>query len=405
MADRGTRTEDEVVARSARPVTGAGRVSRVETLSLGTGWRDFSYVRVHTDQGLVGVGEITHPFRTREVCLLTEALAGRHLLGADPFDTEANWRALYQGDFLRGGDLGGIALSGLDQALTDIQARCLGVPAYRLVGGAYRDRVPVYANGWYTGDRTPEGFAERARGVVAAGYAALKLDPFGAGDGELGRAERLRSIALVAAVREAVGPEVEIFVEGHARLVLDEAVRVAAELEAYDVGWFEEPLPWTHIGLYQELRRRTRVPLAGGEHFHNRYEYAPLFATQAVGIVQPDLCMAGGFTEVRKIAAMAEVASMLVAPHNSNSPLCTTATAQLAFGLPNLKVLETFDGMLEPHVFDALRGVLPVVDGHLELPTGIGLGVELVDEVFDEHPPTYGFWDLFAEGWEKRRRA
>ena len=403
MAERRTHDTDHP-ARSGRPATGAGRVSRVETLSLGTAWRDFSFVRVHTDEGLVGIGEITHPFRTKEVCQLTEALAGRHLLGADPFDTEANWRALYQGDFLRGGDIGGIALSGLDQALTDIQARFLGVPAYRLVGGAYRDRVRVYANGWYTGDRTPDGFADRARGVVAAGYTALKLDPFGAGDGELSRPERRRAIDLVAAVRDAVGPDVEVFVEGHARLTLDEAVRVAHELEPLDVGWFEEPLPWTQIALYAEVRRRTSVPIAGGEHFHSRYEFAPLFASGAVGIVQPDLCMAGGFTEVRKIAAMAEVHSMLVAPHNSNSPLCTTATAHLAFGLPNLKILETFDGMLELHVFEALRGTLPVVDGHLPLPTGPGLGVDLVDEVFAEHPPTYAFWDLFADGWEKRER-
>lgn len=392
---------------AASPSAGppAGRVSRVETLSLGTAWRDFSYVRVHTDAGLVGVGEITHPFRTREVTSLAETMAQRHLVGADPFDVERNWQRLYAGDFLRGGDLGGIVLSGLDQALLDLRARALGVPAYRLLGGVFRDRIRVYANGWYTGERSPDQFAALARDTVGRGYTALKLDPFGAGDGELDRAERLRSLELIAAVREAVGPETDLFIEGHARFDLDEAVRLAHELERFDVGWFEEPLPWTHIELYPLVRERTRVPIAGGEHFHNRFDYAPLFRAQAVGVIQPDLCMAGGFTEVAKIAAMAEVASMRVAPHNSNSPLCTTATAHLAFGLPNLKILETFDDMLEPYVFDALRGVQRVVGGHLELPEAPGLGVELDDDVFAEHPPTYRFWDLFAEGWEKRSRT
>ncbi|HEY3503375.1 MAG TPA: mandelate racemase/muconate lactonizing enzyme family protein [Actinocatenispora sp.] len=388
-----------------RPTTGAGRISRVETLSLGTPWRDFSYVRITTDEGLVGVGEITHPYRGRETCLLAEAMGGRHLLGADPFDTEEIWHRMYQGDFLRGGDVGGIVASGVDQALHDIQGRFLGVPVYRLVGGACRDTVPVYANGWYTGPREPDAFAARAAETVAAGYPALKFDPFGAGSGELSRAERRLSVDIVAAVRDAVGPEVELFVEGHARFVVHEAVALLDALAGYDIGWFEEPLPWTHIDRYAELRARTSIPIAGGEHFHNRYEYRRLFETDAVNIVQPDLSMVGGYTELRKVATLAELHSMVVAPHNSNSPFCTTATAHAAFATPNLKILETFDGLLPAYVFDALRGCLPVTDGRLPLPTAPGIGVELVDEVFAEHPPTGGFWNMFAPGWEKRERT
>ncbi|GLY79105.1 mandelate racemase/muconate lactonizing enzyme family protein [Actinoallomurus iriomotensis] len=388
---------------TTRPVGPAGRVSRVETLALGTAWRDFSYVRVHTDEGLSGVGEITHPYRGRETAALAEAMASRHLIGADPFDVEEIWLRMYQGDFLRGGDVGGIVVSGIDQALHDIMGKALGVPAYRLTGGACRDRIRVYANGWYTGDREPGEFAARAKDVVARGYTALKFDPFGAGLGELSRAELRRSIDIVAAVREAV--DVDIFIEGHARFAMPTATRLLRELEPYDVGWFEEPLPWTHIERYAELRRRAPMPISGGEHFHNRYEYARLFATGAVDIIQPDLSMAGGFTEVRKLAAQAEVHAMLVAPHNSNSPLCTTASVHATLGMPNFTILETFDGMLEDHVFQAVRGALPVVDGHIGLPTRPGLGIELVDEVFAEHPPSGGFWNMFAEGWEKRNRT
>lgn len=388
-----------------RPTTAAGRISKVETLALGTAWRDFCYVRIHTDAGLSGVGEITHPYRGQQTMALTEAMAQRHLLGADPFDVEEIWLRMYQGDFLRGGDIGGIVVSGVDQALYDIMGQALGVPVYRLTGGACRDRISVYANGWYTGPRAPESFAERARSTVASGFTALKFDPFGTGLATLTRTEMRSAIAIVEAVRDAVGPDVDLFVEGHARFAMPTAVALAQRLAPFDIGWFEEPLPWTHIGRYAELRTRAPMPISGGEHFHNRYEYAPLFDTNAVDIVQPDLSMAGGFTEVRKIAALADMHAMLVAPHNSNSPLCTTASAHAALGMPNLLILETFDALVEGFVFDALPGVLRIEDGHLGLPTAPGLGVRLNDDVFAEHPPTGGFWNMFAEGWETRVRS
>lgn len=394
-----------LTVNTTRPASGAGRISKVDTLSLGTAWRDFSFVRLTTDEGLVGVGEITHPFRGAETCALARNMAERHLLGADPFDTEEIWLRMYQGDFLRGGDVGGIVVSGVDQALHDIQGKFLGVPVYRLVGGACRDEVPVYANGWYTGRREPERFAELARATVARGYRGLKLDPFGAGSGELSRRERDLSVELVAAVREAVGPDVELFVEGHARFVLHEAIAIATRLEPYDIGWFEEPLPWTHIARYPDVRARTTIPISGGEHFHNRYEYARLFECDAVNIVQPDLSMCGGYTEIRKIAALADMHSMVVAPHNSNSPFCTTATVHAVLAMPNFRILETFDSLLEPYVFDALRGCLPVEDGRVALPSAPGIGVELDDDAFAEHPPTGGFWNMFAPGWELRERS
>ncbi|MFD2081551.1 galactonate dehydratase [Actinopolymorpha cephalotaxi] len=389
----------------SRPTTHAGRISRVETLTLGTAWRDFSFVRLHTDEGLTGVGEITHPYRGKQACDLVVAMGERHLLGADPFDVEEIWLRMYQGDFLRGGDIGGIVLSGVDQAVHDIMGKALGVPVYRLTGGACRDSVPVYANGWYTGERSPESFAKRSRETVGRGFSALKFDPFGTGLGALSREERTLSLDIVAAVREAVGPDVDLFVEGHARFAMPTASRLVRDLEPYDIGWFEEPLPWTHIERYAELRQRATMPIAGGEHFHNRYEYRHLFASSAVDIIQPDLCMAGGYTEIRKIAALAEMHGMLVAPHNSNSPFCTTATVHAALGMPQLLVLETFDSLLEDYVADALRGALPISSGRIQLPTKPGIGIELDDSVFAEHPPRSGFWNMFAPGWEKRDRS
>lgn len=387
-----------------RPVGPAGRISRVEVLSLGTRWRDFSYVRVHTDEGLSGIGEITHFTRAKEVTSLAYGMAQRHLIGADPFDIEDIWLRMYQGDYLRGGDIGGILASGVDQAMYDIMGKALNVPAYRLMGGAVRDKVDVYANGWYTGERTPENYADRARATVEQGYRALKFDPFGAGYASLSIQERHDALDLVAAVRDAIGPEVELFVEGHARFSMATASQIARDLVPFEPGWFEEPLPWTLIERYREVRG-LGVPIAGGEHFHSRHEYKNLFATQAVDIVQPDLSIGGGFTEVRKVAAWADAHGVLVAPHNSQSPLCTTVSVHAALGMPNLKILETFDGLMEDHVFAALPGVLPIEGSQIGLPSGPGLGVELADEVFQEHPPSYGFWNLFEEGWERREQS
>jgi len=241
--------------------------------------------------------------------------------------------------------------------------------------------------------------------MVERGYRGLKMDPFGPGSQELSPLERRRSLGLVEAVRAAIGPDVELFIEGHARFAVAEARRLAVELQRFEIGWFEEPLPWTNIEDYPLVRDAAPVPIAGGEHFHSRFDYRRLFEVGAVSVVQPDIVLVGGLTELRKIAAMAEVHGVVVAPHNSQSPFCTTATAHLAFGIPNLKVVESFDHAFEPYVFEALPGVLEVEDSSVGLPERPGFGVELNDEVFAAHPPTYGHWDLFAEGWEERNRA
>ncbi len=392
-----------LTVNTTRPACRAGRISRVETMTLGTDWRNFSFVRIYTDEGIVGVGEITHPYRGRQVCSLVEEMARRHLVGADPFDIEEIWLRMYQGDFMRGGDMAGNAVSGVDQALYDIKGRALGVPVYQLLGGACRDRIPTYANGWYTGGRSPEAFAQKAKETVARGYHALKFDPFGTGLWELGRTERNLSLGIVEAVRDAVGPDVEIFIEGHARLTVHEAVRVGIELQKYDVGWFEEPMPITHVAEYLQVRDKTSVPIAGGEHCTDRFAMRPYFDHDAVHIIQPDVCIAGGFTELRKIAAIAEMHGMMVAPHNSNSPFCTTASVHVDLGMTNFKIQETFDDLMEPYVFDALKGVLPVKGGYIDIPTEPGLGITLVDEVFAEHPPRETFWNMWQDGWEDRK--
>lgn len=378
------------------------KITDLKTHVMTDGWRNLIFVELETDAGITGLGEATLANRTEAVVAYLHAAKEKYLVGASPFDTESLWQRIYSGDFIRGGMIACAGLSAVDIACHDIQGQALGVPVYQLLGGTYRESVPCYANGWYTVERDPEAIAERAEVVVAQGYRALKIDPFGAGAGELTRPERERSVAIVEAIREAVGPEVEIFVEAHARFVPVEAIRLCRLLEPYEIGWFEEPCSWDDPLAWREVRDKVGVPIAGGEHFCTRYGFRAVIENRCVDILQPDVLYCGGLTEMRKIAAWADAYSLLVAPHNSQGPVCTAATAHVARGLPNLKIMEVFDDFMPPHVKQAVSSCPAVVESAITLTDGPGLGISLDHEVVNRHPYTPIHFDLFAEGWERR---
>jgi galactonate dehydratase len=281
--------------------------------------------------------------------------------------------------------------------------KALGVPVYKLLGGACHLRLKAYANGWYTVDRTPEQFAAAAARVVQLGYRALKLDPFGAGQYELDHRERMTSIGLLEAVRHAVGDDVEIMVEGHGRFSPMEAVRLAHELNRFFPAWFEEPIPPDNIAGLGEVKRSVSIPIAAGERWYTRFGFREAFERRAVDIIQPDVIHAGGLAETKKIAASAEMYHMLVAPHNSQGPVATAASVHLGFTLSNLKVQECFDDMAEPFILDAVPGAPRVRDGYFHLPEGAGLGIELNEQVIREHPYRFGHFDLWEENWHRRK--
>jgi galactonate dehydratase len=210
---------------------------------VGTPWRELVFVELTTDEGLTGVGEVRMVNKTDTLIACIGELSPRYVIGADPFDVERLAWNVQRGEYGRAGEVAQSALAAFDVASWDLMGQSLGVPLWKLLGGKFRDRVPAYANGWYQAEREPVAIARLARGVVERGYRALKLDPFGAASAELAGADRRRAESIVAAVREAVGPDVQILIEMHGRFTPATAVRIASMLEPYDPEWIEEPVP------------------------------------------------------------------------------------------------------------------------------------------------------------------
>ncbi len=295
------------------------------------------------------------------------------------------------------------AIAIVEMACWDIIGKVVGQPGYRLLGGACRDRIKAYANGWYTGERTPEAFAQAARRVVARGYRALKLDPFGAGAGELEREEHLASVALVEAVRDAVGPEVEIFIEMHGRFTAAQAIALARDLERFAPGWIEEPVPPDQPGALARVASQVTTPVATGERLHTRAAFRDLLALGVADILQPDISHCGGLLETKKIAAMADTYGLLVAPHNVGASVSTAAALQFAACTPNVKITEYFNDFAEPLVKASATGLPEVRDGNFPLPSGPGLGVTFNEEVVEAHPYRRQHFNLFAPDWHRRQ--
>jgi galactonate dehydratase len=382
------------------------KITELRTTVVGAPWRELTFLELVADDGLTGVGEVRMVNKTRTLLACVQELAPRYVLGADPFDVERLAWNVQRAEYGRAGEVAQSALSLFDMACWDLMGQALHVPVWKLLGGRVRDRVPAYANGWYTTAREPDRIAERARGVVARGYRALKLDPFGAASAELSAAERRRSVAIVAAVRDAVGPDVQIMVEMHGRFTAAEAARVAELLAPYDPEWIEEPVPPENPAALEPVRRATRIPIATGERVHVLAEFRELFERGLVDVVQADLTHFGGFLAMKRLAGWADVYSALLAPHNVGGPVTTAANLQLAATVPNYKVLEHFNDFADPWVAELVDKAPAVdpADGCFAVPSGPGLGLRLDHEACLAHPPTGARLELFRDGWETRHQ-
>jgi galactonate dehydratase len=382
------------------------KITGLKTFVLGSGWRNLILLRLETDQpGLYGIGEATVQWGDEGMLGYLVSLEKRYLLGQDPRDIESLWERVYRNEYWRRDFFVCSALGGVEMACWDILGKSLGVPVWRLLGGKCRDVVPAYANGWYQVERTPDAIARRAEAVIAMGYRALKIDPFGTGSYEMTEAEKRRSVEIISAVRAAIGPDAELFIEMHGRFAVHTAIDLCHRLAPYRPGWFEEPVPPENMSALAEVRRAVAplgIPVAAGERLFTRFLFLDLFSERAVDIIQPDVCHAGGIAETRKIAAMAEAHYMPVAPHNACSPVGTMASIHLAVATPNFKIQETFDDMVEPWVRDAVIDRPVARDGCFALPDKPGLGVDLDEAVIAAHPPREGFMDFWKAGWEKR---
>jgi galactonate dehydratase len=381
------------------------KIVDVKSHVLGTGWRNLTFVRVITDEGLEGVGEVRMVNHTEALLGYLAEAVPNHVLGHNPANIEHLVQRMYRNDYARADEIAMSAIATIEIACWDILGQAQGLPVYQLLGGAVRDRIKAYANGWYTVERTPQEFHRAARRVMGKGYHALKFDPFGAGFYELDRAEKSRAIALVEAVRDAVGPDTELLIEMHGRFNPATAVEIARELEPFKPSWIEEPVPPENLAALKKVAEKVTIPIATGERLHTRYDYRPLFELQAADIIQPDITQSGGLLEAKKLAAWAEMYYVLVAPHNVGGPVSTAAALHFAASTPNFKIQEHFNDFTEEWVKGAAPGNPEVVDGYFALPQGPGLGVRLNEEVIREHPKQRVFFNLFAENWHLRQAA
>ena len=384
------------------------KVTAITPLVLGTAWRELVFLRVDTDEGISGYGEVRPLNKTEAVLGYLKEAAPRYLVGRDPFDTEALVHDVMNGDFGRPGEIAMSALALMEIACWDIKGKALNQPVYNLLGGKVRDRIKLYANGWYRTERVPENFAECARAAVAKGYRALKFDPFGGTFFDFSIAEKRLSIDLVAAVREAVGHEVELLIEMHGRFTPAGAIEMARELADFKPSWFEEPVPPENLDA---LRRAydgmapLGIPIAVGERIHTPCDVQPLFRLGATDILQTDITHFGGLMNTKKIMAQADYHYLRGAPHNVGGPVSTAAALHLAASTPNVMIQENFNDFDAPYVMEAAPGV-PAIgdDGCVALPSGPGLGVTVDEAVIAAHPSQNVHFDLFKTNWQKREK-
>jgi galactonate dehydratase len=384
------------------------KISKVTPMVLGTAWRNLTFVKVETDDGLVGVGEARSLNKDDALIGYLNEAVPRYVLGADPFEIERLVQTMYRGDFGRAGEIAMTGIALIEIACWDIMGKALNQPVYRLLGGAVRERIPAYANGWYTVERTPQEFHAAACRAVERGYKALKFDPFGAGFYELERAEKLRTVGLVEAVRDAVGPEVELLIEMHGRFNPATAIEMINAIAPFQPSWFEEPVPPENLPALKKVAEAVAhlgIPIATGERIHTLFEYRELFELGAADIIQPDITHLGGLMNAKKLAGWADAYYVLTAPHNVGGPVSTAAALHLAACTPNFKIQEHFNDFCEPYVKESATGNPEVVDGCFDLPQGPGLGVTLDDAVFEAHPRQSVHFNLFKEDWHKRKSS
>ncbi len=353
---------------------------------------NWTFVKLYTDSGLTGIGEATIE-RNDEVVLKALESFRDFLIEQDPFQIEFIINALYKQTFKYGQLIILTALSGVEQALWNIKGKALEVPIYEFLGGKIRDRLRAYANAWafvglpttVTEKDTPDSIARNARKMVDCGFTAMKWDPFRDGGQAISREEEAYALASVQAVREAVGPGVELLIECHGRFNMLSATRLARKLEPYDPFVYEEPIPPDNIDALAALRQAINLPIATGERLYTRWDFRPLFEKNAAQLIQPDVCNVGGILELKKIAAMAEAYYVAVQPHNSNGPVQTLASMHVDATIPNFLFQELFYPYLD-HYNEILTEPIVYRDGYLELPSGPGLGSDIREDYLLKHP-------------------
>src|SRR6185437_3484549 len=381
------------------------RIVDVETYLVGNPWKNWLFLKLITDEGIHGIGEgsLGHLSKTVETAVHEMK---PFILGLEVFQTELLVNRLSRQVYADGGQIKMCAISALEIACWDAIGKALRQPIHNLVGGRCRERVRAYGNGWYRCKREPRAFANAARRAVALGYTALKFDPFGAGMNILAASEEHLSLDIVGAVRDAVGPDVDLAIEAHSRFTVSSAIRIGRKLEQFSPAWLEEPVPHNNIQAIVDVSRHLNIPVATGESFSSKQQIAELMAYNEIDIVNFEPLHMGGILGSRKVADMVEAHYGVVIPHAAQGPVCTLACLHIDAATPNAWLQETFEDWNEPWERDLLTYFPAIVDGHFEIPTGPGLGTDLNLEEVRKHPYHENLdTSLFEEDWQFRRSA
>lgn len=380
------------------------RITAIDTYIAGNPWKNWLFAKVSTDEGIHGVGEGTLNYVAKTVETAIHELKPL-ILGMDPFQVEIISQRLTRDIYTEGAQIHMCAVAAIEIALWDIIGKATNQPIYNLWGGRCHEKLRAYANGWYRGPRTPESFAEKAKAVAKRGYTALKFDPFGSSWRTLSRYDFDLSVDIIRAVRDAVGPKVDLLIEAHCRFNVPTAIEFAEAIHQFRPAWFEEPVPHTNIPAMVEVARRSPVPVATGESFSNKQQFAELLKHEVVNILQPEPLNLGGLFTARIIAGMVDAHFGVVAPHSAQGPVCSAACAQLNASIPNFYIHEIFDEFNEPWEKEIVTNPVVVVDGHIPVSERPGLGIDLNFDEIQKHPyQQENYLPLFKPGWERRER-
>lgn len=337
-------------------------------------------VRVHTDQGVTGLGDVYCGMLVPEVIPPLVEHFKRQLLGADPLQIQGLWNSMYRRSLFWGRSGIAMAVMGsIENALWDIAGKVAGVPVYELLGGLAHQRLPIYASGGL--DKSPEDMVAELDGYKSDGFKAVKI--------RIGHGLK-KDCEKVSLAREVLGDEIELMVDavqGHNPVpwAARTASGVARRIEEFNVAWFEEPCLATDYAGYAEVRRSTKIPIAGGESSAGIHEFIRFFETQSLDIVQPDVSHAGGILECKKIAALAEANSVRLAPHSWGSAIVLAANFHFGFSTPNCWILE-YPTWGFPLRDELLVEPVEMKDGYIYPSRAPGLGVELREEIIAKYP-------------------
>jgi galactonate dehydratase len=386
LLEMGQRAEAQTAARAPVSTRESLKITKVETFILRNSW---VFVKISTDAGIVGWGEMLKD--KSKTCAAGVQQVESYLVGKDPRQVVRHWQAIYRHAFYRGGPVLTAVLSGIDQALWDIKGKALGVPVYELLGGPTRDKIRVYGGSEDVARGRAKAFKMTPRAEGRAAYKYVESPAF------------VQKVAKdFAAQRERFGPEVDIAIDFHGAVQPQTAALLIKALEPYQPFFIEEPVQCQNVDVLADLARKTHIPIATGERIFTKWGFREILEKRAATILQPDVCYAGGITELRLIAGMAEAYYVPIAPHNPQGPCSLAASCQIAAAIPNFLIQERGTSS---HA-NLLKTPFQVENGYLPLPQGPGLGIEIDEDKLlaqvgepQAYPQTYDRDDGSVVDW------